>query len=61
MFFFSYQTSIDMVSSGRLNVRSLITHHFKLEDTVEAFNTAKTGKGNPVKILIHANPNWKPS
>ncbi|XP_019877681.2 sorbitol dehydrogenase-like [Aethina tumida] len=56
-----YPTSIEMVKTGKVNVKPLITHHFTLEQTVQAFETAKTGAGNPVKILIHANPNWKPS
>nr|CAH7714397.1 unnamed protein product [Callosobruchus chinensis] len=56
-----YPTAIEMVSSGRINVKPLITHHYRLEETNQAFETAKTQKGNPVKILIHANPNWKPS
>ncbi|XP_072394653.1 sorbitol dehydrogenase-like [Diabrotica undecimpunctata] len=56
-----YPTSIELVRSGRVNVKPLVTHHYKLEDSVKAFNTAKTQEGNPVKILIHANPNWKPS
>lgn len=48
-----------MVHSGKANLRLMVTHHFKMEDTVKAFETAKTGEGNPIKILIHANPNWK--
>lgn len=48
-----------MVKSGKANVKALITHHYKIEETEEAFETAKTGKGNPIKILIHANPEWK--
>ncbi|XP_050305729.1 sorbitol dehydrogenase-like [Anthonomus grandis grandis] len=56
-----YQTAIDMVASGKISVKPLITHHFKMEDTLKAFNTAKTQEGNPIKILIHANPNWTPS
>ncbi|CAH1958614.1 unnamed protein product [Acanthoscelides obtectus] len=56
-----YPTAIEMVRSGRINVKPLITHHYRLEETLQAFETAKTQKGNPVKILIHANPNWRPS
>jgi len=56
-----YPTSIEMVSSGRVNVKPLITHHYTLEQSLDAFNTAKTQEGNPIKVLIHANPNWKRS
>ncbi|XP_019877682.2 sorbitol dehydrogenase-like [Aethina tumida] len=55
-----YPTAIEMVKTGKVNVKPLITHHFTIEDSVKAFETAKTGAGNAVKILIHANPNWKP-
>lgn len=48
-----------MVASGKVNVKPLITHHFTMEETVKAFETAKSGTGNPIKILIHANPEWK--
>lgn len=58
---FSYPTAIDMVSTGKISVKPLITHHFKIEDTQKAFDTAKNQIGNPIKILIHANPEWKPS
>ncbi|XP_972414.3 sorbitol dehydrogenase [Tribolium castaneum] len=54
-----YPQAIEMVQSGKANVKPLITHHFAMEDTVKAFETARTGAGNPIKILIHANPVWK--
>lgn len=50
-----------MVATGKISVKPLITHHFKMEETLQAFQVAKTQEGNPIKILIHANPNWKPS
>lgn len=56
----SYATSLDLVATGKINVKPLITHHYTLEQTLEAFETAKTGTGNPIKVMIHANPNWKP-
>jgi L-iditol 2-dehydrogenase len=55
-----YPTAIELVKTGRANVKMLITHHYKIEDTLKAFHTAKTGEGNPIKILIHANADWKP-
>ncbi|GLH07399.1 hypothetical protein R5R35_002892 [Gryllus longicercus] len=48
-----YPLALEMVASGKVNVKPLITHNFKLEETLEAFETAKTGKGNPIKIMIH--------
>ncbi|XP_022913174.1 sorbitol dehydrogenase [Onthophagus taurus] len=54
-----YQTALDLVASGKVNVKPLVTHHFKIEETVDAFETAVKSLGNPVKIMIHANPEWK--
>jgi len=42
-----------MVASGVANVKKLITHNFPLEDTLKAFEVAKTGAGNPIKVMIH--------
>jgi len=42
-----------MVASGAANVKKLITHNFSLEDTIKAFEVARTGAGNPIKVMIH--------
>ncbi|XP_050509515.1 sorbitol dehydrogenase-like [Diabrotica virgifera virgifera] len=55
-----YPEAIEMVRSGRAHVRDLVTHHFTLEQTIEAFETHRDKVGNPIKIMIHCNPNWKP-
>jgi L-iditol 2-dehydrogenase len=55
-----YPIAIELVKTGKVNVKPLVTHHYTIEDTLKAFNTAKTGEGNPIKVLIHANPDWKP-
>jgi L-iditol 2-dehydrogenase len=40
-----------MIASGKVSVKELITHNFTLEETHQAFETAKSGAG--VKIMIH--------
>jgi L-iditol 2-dehydrogenase len=40
------------VSTGLIDVKPLITHRFKLEDSVMAFETARTGAGGAVKVMI---------
>ncbi|XP_030752024.1 sorbitol dehydrogenase-like [Sitophilus oryzae] len=55
-----YPTAIDMVSSGKIDPKPLITHHFKFEDSVKAFETAKNKTEDYIKIMIHPNPKWKP-
>lgn len=47
-----YPKAIEMVASGRVDVKPLITHRFQLEQTLEAFETAKTGAGNAIKVMI---------
>lgn len=48
-----YPIALSMVASGVANVKKLITHNFTLEDTIKAFEVAKTGTGNPIKVMIH--------
>jgi len=47
-----YPAAIEMVASGKVDVKPLITHRFKLEETLAAFETAKTGAGNAIKVMI---------
>ena len=47
---FSWQTAIDMISCGKINVKPLVSHRFTLEQTLQAFETAKSGAG--VKVMI---------
>lgn len=53
-----YPTALEMVASGKIDVKPLITHNYKMEDTMKAFHTSRTGEGNAIKVLIHANPEW---
>ncbi|XP_064620809.1 sorbitol dehydrogenase-like [Lineus longissimus] len=48
----TYPTAINMISSGAVNVKPLVTHHFPLEKSHDAFETAKTGAGNAIKVVI---------
>lgn len=43
-----------MVASGKVDVKPLITHEFKLEDTIKAFETSHTGAGNAIKVMIYS-------
>merc|ERR1719184_681542 len=47
-----YPTAIAMVASGKVDVKPLITHRFKLEETLKAFETAKTGAGGAIKVDV---------
>jgi len=48
-----YPTALAMIATGTVDVKKLITHHFKLEETVEAFETSRTGAGGAIKVMIH--------
>jgi len=41
-----------MVASGAVNVKPLVTHRFQLEQCLEAFETARTGTGGAIKVMI---------
>ena len=47
---FSYPTALEMVASGSVNVKPLITHTYTLEETLQAFERAKTGEGGAIKV-----------
>lgn len=46
----SYPTAIEAISSGRVNVKPLISHRFSLEDSEKAFKVAANKEGNKVII-----------
>lgn len=50
-----YPTALAMIASGKVNARRLITHRFKLEQSLEAFQTAYTGEGGAIKVMIHCH------
>jgi len=39
-----------MVASGQVDVKPLITHNYQLEETLQAFQRAKTGEGGAIKV-----------
>jgi L-iditol 2-dehydrogenase len=44
---------LDLVASGKINVKPLVTHWFSLENVENAFQTAKSGHG--MKIMINCS------
>ncbi len=47
-----YPPGIELVSSGQVDVRSLVTHHFPLEETPEAMAFADTNKDKAIKVVV---------
>lgn len=51
-YFYSYPAALALVAAGKVDVKKLITHRFKIEETLKAFETAKTGAGGAIKVMI---------
>lgn len=51
--YFSYQSALELVSTKDTGVKKLVTHHFDIKDSIEAFDTSRHRKGNAIKVLIH--------
>ncbi|WP_168203853.1 NAD(P)-dependent alcohol dehydrogenase [Humibacter ginsenosidimutans] len=48
----TWPTAIDLVASGRVDVRTIVTHHFDLDATEDALNLSATDP-NSMKAIIH--------
>ncbi len=46
----SYPTALEMVASGLVDVKPLITHTYQLEQSLDAFSRAKSGEGGAIKV-----------
>lgn len=51
-----YSAALALVASGRINVKSLITHHYDITETADAFKTSRYGIDNAIKVMIHCTP-----
>nr|QBH74065.1 alcohol dehydrogenase [Embidopsocus sp. OG4250] len=51
-----YPVALALVASKKAEVRQLITHRFKIEETINAFETAKSGDALKVMIHVHKDP-----
>ena len=50
----NFQTAVDLMSSGRVKVRPLITHRFQLSRIAEAFDVVTHKEENDaIKVIIH--------
>lgn len=45
-----YPLALSLVEQGKINLRPLVSHRFRLEDAIDAFETCSRGEG--IKILI---------
>jgi threonine dehydrogenase-like Zn-dependent dehydrogenase len=45
-----YRAALDLISSGKINLRPIVSHIFPLRDVARAYETALAGKG--MKIIL---------
>ncbi|XP_053995572.1 sorbitol dehydrogenase-like [Hylaeus anthracinus] len=50
-----YSDALELVASRKIDVKPLITQHYKIEETVAAFDTAKSGQSDVIKVMIHCD------
>lgn len=50
-----HPVAISLISSGKVDVKPLITHRFKLEESIKAFEVASTGAGGAIKVVINCS------
>lgn len=50
----AYPLAISLVASGKVDVKSLITHRFPFDEALKAFDTNRTGKGPDGEGVIKA-------
>lgn len=48
-----YAAALAMVSSGKANVKRLVTHHFDITETADAFKASRFGTDGAIKVMIH--------
>lgn len=49
--------AIDLVASGKVNIDPMVTHHFTMDQTSEAFELVSNYRDNVVKAIIHVTDN----
>ncbi|KAG9233830.1 chaperonin 10-like protein [Amylocarpus encephaloides] len=47
-----YPASVDLVASGKIDAKALITHRFKFEEAEQAFELVKKGQEDVFKVVI---------
>lgn len=47
-----YPTALDLIASGRIDVKGLMSNRFKFEQGGEAFELVRHGKESDIKVII---------
>ncbi len=49
----TWPVAIELVSSGRVNLRPLVTHRFGLPQVLDAFETTRTARDGAIKVVVN--------
>jgi L-iditol 2-dehydrogenase len=49
-----YEVAIDLMASGRVQVKQMVTHKYPLTQIQSAFDTAYQKKTGSIKVQIHS-------
>lgn len=52
----TYPAARELVYSGKVNLKRLVTHRFKMVDALDAFETARNRVGKAIKVIIDCMP-----
>lgn len=51
-----YPAAVDLISSGKIDVKRLVTNRFKFEEAEKAFELVKEGRSDVLKVIIEGVP-----
>jgi len=55
----TYPSALELMATGKINVKPLVTHHYPLEECQIAFETAETGREGAIKVFIQVSKDAK--
>uniref|UniRef100_A0A060T2M0 ARAD1A09570p n=1 Tax=Blastobotrys adeninivorans TaxID=409370 RepID=A0A060T2M0_BLAAD len=53
----AFPEALDLLASGQIDGKRLVTHKFKFDEAEKAFETAASGKDGVIKVVIEGVPN----
>jgi len=53
-----YPAAISMISSGKINVKPLVTNRFHINDSLDAFEASRTARNGAIKVMIKCQKDW---
>ncbi|KAI8975353.1 chaperonin 10-like protein [Mycotypha africana] len=48
----TYPTAVEMLANGKVDLKSLVTHRYKFEDSLKAFEHVRAGLEGTIKVVI---------